>query len=361
MSFTNVPIAHRPLRSGFTDVNAGFVRSGLAVARPTSRPTRIRIAALLVASMLGSHGQRAHAAGGIFASSFEPLAGSGVQNIVLETSPDQLPGRAYIPESPNGAAVILMHGCTGMWQHQTPGTEAQTAIEKWGIQLARNGYFALAIDGYTSRMPSGADPDAWQSQCTGSRYEGAVAPYTTRAADIDEGIEWLRYHFGSNVKRVGVLGWSQGAEATLVRSAETSRDADISLYRTAADEARALDASVVFYPGCGTALGFVSGARVDSSFWRPHHDLRFNVADLDPLEAECMTRATIAQTNFDAVDGTAHEVVLTPYPDAEHSFDTFTADWPVDRCAPEDPPSNECAARAADLDSYDFFAARLGY
>jgi dienelactone hydrolase len=316
---------------------------------------------LIVASTLGLDISRAHAAEGIFASFFEPLPAAGIENIVVETSPDQLPGRVYIPESPNGAAVILMHGCTGMWQRQTPGTESQTAIEKWGSQLARNGYFALAIDSYTSRMPTGADTEAWQTQCTGSRYEGAIDPYTTRVGDIDEGIAWLRYHFGSDAQRIGVLGWSQGAEATLVRSAETSRDVDVSLYRTTTDEGRALDASVVFYPGCGAALGFNGSSRVDSSFWRPHHDIRFNVADLDPLEADCATRASIAENDFDSVDGTSHEVDLTSYANAEHSFDTSTADWPAQRCAPDDPPSNECAARSADLDSYDFFESRLGH
>lgn len=315
-------------------------------------------ATIVIALILDAHSLRANAAEGVFASGFEPLATGGVANVVLETSPDQLPGRIYIPQAPNGAAVILMHGCTGMWRSQTPGTEAQTAIEKWGAQLARNGYFALAVDGYTSRMPSGGDADAWQTQCTGSRYEGAVDPYTTRAGDVDEGIAWLRYHFGSDARHIGVLGWSQGAEATLVRSAETSRDADESLYRTNGDEARALDATVVFYPGCGAALGFNGGSTIDASFWRPHHDLRFNVADLDPLETDCETRATIAQTRFND-DGIEREVDLTPYPNAEHSFDTSTADWPTERCAAGDPASNECAARAADLDSYDFFAARL--
>jgi len=270
-----------------------------------------------------------------------------------------LPGRLYSPINPSGAAIVMMHGCSGLWSDGVPWTVAQAAIEKWGRKLAESGHFALAIDSYTARTPSGIDPHDFQQQCTGDFYEGVVDPYTTRVSDMDGAIAWMRTYLGSAATaRIAALGWSQGGQSVLVRSAETYRDENVSRFTDGEDSTTQL-ASVVFYPGCGTRLGFVADGTLASSFWRPHHDLRMNHGGADPLHTTCDDRAQIAIDDYDSRADSGHWLDYVVYPEAHHSFDGTIADWPSARCAPNDPPSDVCAARDADITSLDFLSVRL--
>jgi len=298
----------------------------------------------------------------LFISSFDDGLFAQAQNVRIER-PDgsELPARLYGPAEPNGAAVVMMHGCSGQWSQGEPWTVAQGAIEKWGVKLAQSGYFALAIDSYTSRTPAGVDPRDFQQQCAGDVHEGAVDPYTTRVADMELGIAWLRYHVGAAATaRIGALGWSQGAQSVLVRSAETYMNANVSRFDEPADEVSAQLASVVFYPGCGTNLGFVEGSGAGSSYWRPHRDLRLNHGGADSLHASCADRADIAIGAYDSVPGSGHAVAYVEYPGAHHSFDGAITEWPATRCDPDASPSDFCAASDADISSLEFFSNRLG-
>jgi dienelactone hydrolase len=297
----------------------------------------------------------------LFISTFDDGLLAQVQNIHIDL-PDgsHLPARLYGPDAPNGAAVVMMHGCSGQWSQGEPWTVAQDAIEKWGAQLAQSGYFALAIDSYTSRAPAGVDPRDFQQQCAGDVHEGAVDPYTTRVGDMDIAIAWLRYHVGGTATaRIGALGWSQGAQSVLVRSAETYAHENVSRFNGPADELAAQLASVAFYPGCGTNLGFVEGSGVGSSYWRPHRDLRLNHGGADPLHASCADRANIAIETYNSTPDSGHAVTYAEYPNAHHSFDGATTDWPATRCDPDASPSDFCAASDADISSLEFFSNKL--
>lgn len=302
-----------------------------------------------------------HSEQGVFASSFDDGLLAQTRNLPIDLANGlSLPARLYGPVQPNGAAVVMTHGCSGMWRHDEPWTVAQGAIEKWGQELARNGYFALAIDSYTSRAPAGVDPRDFQRQCSGDVHDGAVDPYTTRVEDMDEAIAWLRYRLGiAATSRLGALGWSQGAQSVLVRSAETYVDQNVSRFDDSADETTSLLASVAFYPGCGTHLGFVEGSGVESSFWRPHRDLRLNHGGADPLHASCAQRSEIAVGTYGSVPESGHAVWYIEYPNAHHSFDGAITEWPATRCAPGTPPSDICAASDADISSLEFLSARL--
>lgn len=297
----------------------------------------------------------------LFTSSFDDVLIAQVRNLRMELEDGfYLLARLYGPAHPNGAAVVMMHGCSGQWSQGEPWTVAQGAIEKWGVKLAQSGYFALAIDSYTSRTPAGVDPRDFQQQCAGDVHEGAVDPYATRVADMDIGIAWLRYHLGiAATARIGALGWSQGAQSVLVRSAETYAHEDVSRFDEPTDEATAQLASVVFYPGCGTNLGFVDGSGVGSSYWRPHRDLRVNHGSADPLHASCADRVDIAVGTYASIPGSGHAADYIEYPNAQHSFDGAIVDWPTQRCVPDAPPSDYCAASDADISSLEFFSIRL--
>jgi len=305
-------------------------------------------------------------ADGIFAGGFDESWDAGARTVDVAL-PGQLSlsGRLYLPPAAlrHGGAVVLVHGCNGLWSRYIVGGLAQGAIEKWGSKLAAEGYVALAPDSYGSaRAPAGADPVAFQVQCSGSLYAGAVNPYTTRVDDIDTGMRWLHYRLGALVRagRVGVLGWSQGAEAAMTRAAETSRRTDVSLYPDAAAEAAALPATVLFYPGCGRALEFIAGnAPMQDSFWRPHRDLRMNHGGGDDLHGNCAIRAATAQTIYAATPGSGHWMQYVEYTDAPHSFDGDLTQWPAAYCGTQPLSPGACAAADADIDSLNFFNQRL--
>lgn len=295
-------------------------------------------------------------ADGLYASGFDDdWLSPGVHNLPLAVPEDTLRGRLYLPPPAlrNGAAVVALHGCSGLWSNGQPDTVAQLAIEKWGQKLTADGFVVLAVDSYTDRTPSGGNPLDYQVQCNGSPLAGFVDPYTTRVADADFAVAWLGYRLGSLVDgRIGMIGWSQGAQAVLVRVAETGRFENASLYD--APDAPALPASVAiaFYPGCGPDLEFRDGP-VATSYWRPHVPLRINHGGADPLEANCAIRAANA-TDVYGADWLAY----VAYPGAGHGFDGSVGTWPAGGCQPED-SAGICAAKAADLASLQWLRSHL--
>ncbi len=278
---------------------------------------------------------------------FTGPSGTGLESGLLS-------GVIYRPanytSSSNFPAVVMMHGCGGMWSNRDPkamnsnGTpNLQNHIEKWGWKLASEGIVALAVDSYTRRKPSSTVPDSdWQNQCNGETYGGAVDPYTTRVLDARAAWNYLAGDSRINAARIGMLGWSQGGQAVMVESAETSRTNN-----TPRTTATPFSVSVVFYPGCGSDLGFGSPS---SSYWRPSHDFRMNLAELDPLRANCETRDSIADSL------TSVTVLRITYDDANHGFDSTSQTWPSSSCTGS---GDTCAMQGADINSWIFFRDRL--
>ncbi|HRE89768.1 MAG TPA: hypothetical protein PK095_11590, partial [Myxococcota bacterium] len=96
------------------------------------------------------------------------------------------------------SAVVLMHGCTGIWSNRVVGAtnddgspNLQNHIEKWARQIASTGRVALVVDSYTPRFPTTVPAGQaaatfsadWQNQCDKEKYGGRVNPYTTRVLD----------------------------------------------------------------------------------------------------------------------------------------------------------------------------------
>lgn len=273
-----------------------------------------------------------------------------------------LSGVLYRPanysSSTNLRAVVMLHGCGGMWSLGDPtannsnGTpNLQNHIEKWGWKLASEGMVALAVDSYTRRQGS-AGTQAWQNQCnvSGNPYAGAVNPYTTRVEDARAAWAYLANDSRINDARIGLLGWSQGGQTVMVESAMTYRDSNTS--RSGSD-VTPFKLGVVFYPGCGSDLGFNSPA---SSYWRPAHDFRMNLAKLDSLYANCNTRANIAISTYGATEGSGRQVLRISYEGANHGFDGDSQTWPSSSCTGT---GDTCAMQGADINSWIFFRDRL--
>jgi len=320
---------------------------------------------------------------GIYNDHFENPA-----NLFFSGSSQTLSGRLYRPGSVNSTTpiVILMHGCLGMWSNKQPWPDAdnavaQSAIERWGLKVSEYGYIALAIDSFTVRTPqgvAGVTPETYQDQCNGdptthmlpSGVTG-VDPYTTRVADIDAGIGWLRATFGLPASSpVGLIGWSEGGEAVLVRAAETARlmnpdGTEQDLYASPTDQSGAIQATVTFYPGCGHALGFNMTNPIVQSDWRPHFDARINMGLSDTTTPtfvqDCQDRVQTAVSQYHAISGSGHWADFETYPGAIHSFDgTTDSQWPQFECNNTYQPSaDECAERKADIESLNFITSRL--
>lgn len=264
-------------------------------------------------------------------------------------------------------AVVLMHGCTGIWSNRditarnndlTPNLQNQ--IEKWALQLRSEGVVALVIDSYTPRRPTTvpagrtvAEFNAeWQDQCKDRPYGGEVNPYTTRVFDARAGYAFLETFAQVDAGRVGLLGWSQGAQSVLVEMADS--------FRTETFQARPQSdllfaTGVVYYPGCGTDLGF--GSSVSGGFWKPYGDVRMNMGSLDGFNTLCTSRFNRARDLL----GDGPDAPLLPYATyqgAKHSFDGVSQTWPTDIC--EAPATGDvCAMNDSDINSLDFLLDRL--
>lgn len=279
--------------------------------------------------------------------------------------------RVYKPANPVSGmpGAVLMHGCSGMWSNSAPpavtctssgctveqSKVAQSHIEKWGRQLASQGYWAIAMDSFTTR-DSGT-----QNQCGGT---GPVNPYTTRVGDFYTGKDHLLDTFDAAPHGVAVIGWSQGAESALVASAETPRGEDTTYCSMGVAEcdARIEDrpaAAVVFYPGCGADLGFgyvkgtgTAASPEDAGFFRPDIPVRWNHGNADttvPVGA-CQARVDAAIADYGS------DITLDVYAGAAHSFDINTGTTNAQRWAF---PTTSCtAAELADSNNADLCARR---
>lgn len=279
------------------------------------------------------------------------------ENITIEALDGAtLDARVYLPDAlDDGApAVIMMHGCGGMWSNDVPASGGVNEIERWGVELAAQGYVAIAVDGYGGRTPENVSWVSFQSQCSGTTYAGAVNPYTTRVDDIAAAHDFLDAEY--EVGEVGLLGWSQGAQSVMVAIAATPRDDD-DPYADAPDYA----AAIAYYPGCGGALGYGLTSTKDG-YWRPAAPMRLHHGTADSLYGSCDRRADNAIANLGAGPGSADELHWIEYPGVGHSFDnTGGRAFPTSTCSASELAdaalAKSCAQRDADLDSLSFLLA----
>jgi dienelactone hydrolase len=275
---------------------------------------------------------------------------------------EELDGRLYLPdpmpESP--PAIIMMHGCTGLWSGSDPATGVgQRHIEKWGLELAAQGYVVLAVDSYTTRTPAAATEAEYQHQCNSDpTWKHHVNSYTTRVDDIESAQEYLIAEYDVNTEGgLGLLGWSQGAQSVLVAMAATPRASNVAYV-----DPPAYAAAVTFYPGCGSALGYGMSYTLNRpGYWRPANPMRLHHGTSDSLHGDCQWRSTNAWAVYpESLPSADDELLWVSYPGVGHSFDhvgTNTA-FPTSKCdaaaLADVTRKAECAMRDADIDSLAF-------
>jgi dienelactone hydrolase len=197
-----------------------------------------------------------------------------------------LPGILYRPEGPGPfPGVIALHGCSGLMSRA--GT-IHRGLADWGDRLAAAGVAVLFLDSFSTR--------GLTAQC--SMRVLKVRPARERVADANAALRWMQEQSWAQKDRISLMGWSEGAMASLwaVRRRGARRD-EVPDFRSA----------IAFYPGCRGLGARAWAARVPTLILIGRAD------DLTPA-------AACEQMVADARGRTAHTAIVV-YPGAYHFFD----------------------------------------
>ena len=194
-------------------------------------------------------------------------------------------------------AVVMMHGCNGVYSYSDPTRGLAKLYREWGDRLVTAGYVALLVDSFTPR-------NAAQNEC--GNGSAGVSEVNDRPYDAAAGLKYLAAQSDIAASRIGLLGWSHGGSATMV-SMDATKYGTSNNFKVAA----------AFYPGCGLydALGGVK-----NSTWKPYAPFAILIGSADTAVSVdyCKTRVSNAQ-----ILG-ATNTSITVYANAKHSFDGAT-------------------------------------
>lgn len=209
-------------------------------------------------------------------------------------------GKLYKPTgTAKYPAVVMMHGCSGIYSNSDPSKGVGSVYSEWGERLVNAGYVALLVDSYSPRS-------APQNQCGSS----VTSPVNDRPYDAYAAYSYL--HAQSYITNsIGLLGWSAGGSSVMA-----------TMVYTASAQAN-FKAAAIFYAGCGLDNAFNG---LSKSTWKPYAHTRFyhGTADSTVSLASCQTRVNRAIT-LGASAATGNSVELTSYTGAHHSFDLAKA------------------------------------
>jgi len=224
------------------------------------------------------------------------------------------------------AAVVLLHGCSGVWSNSVVNTEPQPPQKalshihrRWATTLAQAGYTVLLVDSFTTR--------GLANECgngTGGLDEAVVRP-----RDALAGRQWLLGTGHAAPDRIALIGWSHGASATLATMDRTNEGTP---------GARPFREAFAFYPGCGLLSNFGGDASTPAkTSWMPYAPVTVHHAQLDPLftDGRCANR----------VAGAPALAAMQVHAGARHSFDQIDLAKPL--AAPYT-ASDQAAQTAAD-------------
>jgi dienelactone hydrolase len=184
----------------------------------------------------------------------------------------ELRGPLFRPEETGPVpAMVLLHHCGGLTANVTV----------WGERLRAEGYVALAVNSFGVRRAR---------DCTSlGTLDNAVRAL---AADGVAALAYLKGLPFVDPERVGVMGWSLGAMATL------------RLVATAGPPDRQFRAGVAFYPSCDP---YLSGTTIPVL-------LLLGGADTLTVAPTCIGRARALQQQ-------GRPITLQVYAGAKHGFD----------------------------------------
>jgi dienelactone hydrolase len=206
---------------------------------------------------------------------------------------DALWFEAALPPGERAPAMLLLHGCGGMYARGTHAGQGRLGErEAWlAQQLNRLGVHVLVLDSLTARGES--------ELCTQKAGTRAVTQ-KNRRLDALGGLQWLARQPAVDSARLGLAGWSNGGSTVL--AATNGRRAEVRRAGVRASLAMA------YYPGCESDL---------KSGYEATAPLLLLVGDLDDWTppGPCQALAESAR---------GAPVQLVRYAGAYHGFDGMT-------------------------------------
>jgi dienelactone hydrolase len=245
--------------------------------------------------------------GGNQAMAAKPKSGApDAQRVTFRSMDDgktELVGYMFAPTTPvdgKAPAVVLMHGRAGAYSSLADGTFTADTLtmrhKAWARFWASRGYYALVVDGFGPRgYPGGFKAGTYNDR------PDSINEVTIRPLDAYGALRFLRSQPGVDGDRIGLMGWSNGASATLAAMAD-DKPGDMSRI--------GFRAGLAFYPGCGLKKRFAAKG------WKPYAPVLvlMGTADEEVSPKSCDSFVKRSQ-------GLGGKVEMITYDGAVHSFD----------------------------------------
>ncbi|MBU7589809.1 MAG: dienelactone hydrolase family protein [Sphingopyxis terrae] len=228
-------------------------------------------------------------------------------------------------------AVVMMHGRAGAYSSLAKGKyDAATLASRhraWGRLLARSGYVALMVDdfgplGYPTGFRAGTYKDR----------PAEVNEVTYRPLHAYGALRYLQQRADVAGTRVALLGWSNGASATLAAMAD---DKPGDMRRIG------FRVGIALYPGCGLKRRF------DKQGYRPYAPVRVFIGTADEEVSPASCEKLVARSRDKGGD-----ITLTSFKGATHGYDTPTE-------SRQSVAANAAAKSATESDVLAFLAKNL--
>lgn len=245
----------------------------------------------------------------------------------------QVKGYLFKPAGAPGKlpAIVMLHGRGGAYSSLARGRyDASTLSSRhkaWGELLARNGYAALMVDDFGAvGFPAGFAAGTYKDR------PDAVDEVEFRPLHAYGALRFLQSRPDVIANRVALLGWSNGASATLAAMAD-DKPGDMRRIGFAA--------GVALYPGCGLKKRF------EKDGYKPYHPVRVFMGTADE---EVSPR--LCQTFVDRSKAKGNDIDLRMFEGATHSYDTPTK-------SRQSVEANATAKAATEADILAFLASKL--
>ncbi len=220
----------------------------------------------------------------------------------LHGTPLMLSGLFFTPDPSAGGfpAVVVMHGCNGMYGTRPARRERLTPLQQAMADL-------LIAEGYAVLFPDSFNPRGRREICTQPSARQTIMQ-ANRRLDALGARDYLRTRNDIAPRQIALLGWSHGGSAVLATMDE--RSPVVAAYKHNPDNEGFFLAAIAFYPGCSASLRgrtpFAPAAPVS---------IFIGEADDWTAAAPCI-----------ALGKRAHDqglpLTVITYPDSYHGFDT---------------------------------------